>query len=122
MERATPALRRWFAMTCCIRKRSEKPKDCDRRDSPEGATPMTYLFQSPRSKKAAPQKRGSFKKRRLLPVFPGGQILTHHQRYPEDNGVVELPQVETRQLADFLQPVDQGIPVNEQLPGSLGHV
>ena len=67
---ATPALRRWFAMTCCIRKRSEKPKDCDQRESPEGFTPMTYLLQSPRNEKRCPAERGIFKKP-ITAGFPG---------------------------------------------------
>ena len=57
-----------------------------------------------------------------LPVFPGSQVLANHQRNPEDNGVVELPQVKTRKLADLFQTVHQGVAVDEQLPGSLGHV
>ena len=42
------------------------------------------------------------------------------QLYP--NFVVDPPQVQARQLLDLLQPVDQGIPVDEQLPGRLGDV
>ena len=72
--------------------------------------------------KRCPAERDIFKKHRLLPVFPGGQVLAHHQRYPEDDSVVELPQVQACQLADLLQPVDQGVPVDEQLPGGLGYV
>ena len=68
---ATPALRRWFAMTCCIRKCSEKPKDCDRRESLEGCIPVTCLFQSPRSKKSCPAKAGQLQKAQITAGFPG---------------------------------------------------
>ncbi|CAN4027001.1 Lipocalin-like domain-containing protein, partial [Dysosmobacter welbionis] len=53
---------------------------------------------------------------------PGGQIFLDHQSHLEGNGVVELPQVQARQLLDLLQPVHQSVPVDEQLPGGLGHV
>ena len=48
-----------------------------------------------------------------LSALPGGQILANHQRDPEHNGVVKLPQVKARQLADLLQPVHQGVAVDE---------
>ena len=53
---------------------------------------------------------------------PGDEVLLDHQRHLEGNCVVELPQVQTGELLDLLQPVDQGIPVDEELPGGLRHV
>ena len=46
-----------------------------------------------------------------------GQILLDHQRDLERDGVVELPQIQTRQLLDLLQPVHQRVSVDEQLAG-----
>ena len=51
-----------------------------------------------------------------------GQILLDHQCDLERNGVVELPQIQTRQLLDLLQPIHQRVPVDEQLPRRLRHV
>ena len=51
-----------------------------------------------------------------------GEVLLHHQRYLEGDGVVKLPQIQTRQLFDLLQPVHQRVPVDEQLPSGLGDV
>ena len=45
-----------------------------------------------------------------------GQVLLDHQRHLEGNGIVELPQIQTRQLLDLLQTVHQGVAVDEQLP------
>ena len=36
--------------------------------------------------------------------------------------MVELPQVQAGELLDLLQAVDQGVSVDEQLPGGLGDV
>ena len=36
--------------------------------------------------------------------------------------MVKLTQIQAGELLDFLQAVDQGVTVNEQFPGSLGHV
>ena len=76
---------------------------------------------------------GTVDKRTAVPLWgmPGpalridpsaGQILFHHQRHLESNGVVELPQVQAGELFDLLQPVHQGVPVDEELPGGLGDV
>ena len=40
---------------------------------------------------------------------PAGEVLLHHQRYLEGDGVVKLPQIQTRQLLDLLQPVHQRV-------------
>ena len=53
---------------------------------------------------------------------PGNEVLLDHQRHLEGNGIIELPQVQAGELLDLLQPVHQGVAVDEQLPGSLGHV
>ena len=50
------------------------------------------------------------------------QILLHHQRHLEGDGVVELPQVQAGELLDLFQTVDQRIAVDKELPGSLGDV
>ena len=50
------------------------------------------------------------------------QILLHHQRHLEGDGVVELPQVQAGELLDLFQAVDQGVAVDEELPGRLGDV
>ena len=51
-----------------------------------------------------------------------GEVLLHHQGHLEDDGVLELPQVQAGDFLDFLQAVDQGVPVDEQLAGRLGDV
>ena len=51
-----------------------------------------------------------------------GQVFLDHQGYLEGDGIVELPQVQAGELFDLLQPIDQGVPVDEQLSGRLGHV
>ena len=66
-------------------------------------------------------------KRRSLRYFrlsglSGRQILADHQRHLEDDGMVELPQVQPGELLDLLQAEDQGISMDEQLPGSLGDI
>ena len=45
-------------------------------------------------------------------VFPGCQILADHQGHPEDNGVVELPQIQTGELPDFfnIKPKNRAAP------------
>ena len=52
----------------------------------------------------------------------GGQVLADHQGHLEDDGVVELAQIQAGELLDLLQAIHQGIAVDEQLPGSLGNV
>ena len=51
-----------------------------------------------------------------------GQVLLNHQRYLEGDRIVELPQVQPRQLFNFLQPVDQGIAVDKELAGCLRYI
>lgn len=51
-----------------------------------------------------------------------GQVLLDHQRHLEGDGIVEFPQIQTRQLLDLLQTVHQGVAVDEQLPRRLRHV
>ena len=53
---------------------------------------------------------------------PAGQVLLDHEGDLEGDGVVELPQVQAGELLDLLQPVDQGVAVDEELPGGLGDV
>ena len=48
-----------------------------------------------------------------------GEVLFDHQCHLEGDGVIKFPQIQSRQLLDLLQPVHQGIPVHEELPGSL---
>lgn len=55
-------------------------------------------------------------------IVPRRQVLLDHQRHLEDDGVVELPEVEARELLDLFQPVDQGVAVDEELAGGLGDV
>jgi len=50
------------------------------------------------------------------------KIFLNHKCDLENDSVVEFPQVQARKLLDLLQAVDQGIAVDEQLPGRLGHV
>ena len=52
----------------------------------------------------------------------GCQILLDHQGNLEDDGVIELPQIQTGELLDLLQPVNQGIAVYEQLSGSFRYI
>ena len=49
--------------------------------------------------------------------FPGVQVLAHHQGNPEDDGMVELAQIQAGELTDLFQTVDQSISVDEQLTG-----
>ena len=51
-----------------------------------------------------------------------GQVLLDHQRDLERDGIVELPQIQPRQLLDLLQPVHQRVAVDKQLAGGLGDV
>ena len=41
------------------------------------------------------------------------QVFLDHERHLEDDGVVELPEVQARELLDLLQAVDQGVAVDE---------
>ena len=52
----------------------------------------------------------------------GAEIFFNHQRNLKDNGMVKLPQVEAGDLLDLLQPVDQCVAVNKQLPRCFRHV
>ena len=51
-----------------------------------------------------------------------GQILLDHQGDLEGDGVIELPQIQAGQLLDFLQTIDQRVPVDKQLTRRLGYV
>ena len=53
---------------------------------------------------------------------PGYQILLDHQSHLEGDGVVELTQIQTGELLELLQTVDQSVAVDEQLSGRLRHV
>ena len=55
-------------------------------------------------------------------VLAGHQIFFDHQRHLENDRVVKLAQIETCELLDLLQPVDQRVAVDEQLPGRLRDV
>ena len=44
-----------------------------------------------------------------LSGFAGGQVLADHQGHLEDDGVVELAQVQPGELLDLLQTVDHAI-------------
>ena len=66
--------------------------------------------------------RAAFRGRSDHTVVAGGQILLDHEGDLEDDGIVELAQVETRELLDLLQTVDQRIAVDEQLAGGLGDI
>ena len=57
-----------------------------------------------------------------LSIFPGCQVLADHQRHSEDNGVIEFPQIQAGELLDLFQTVNQGVTVDEQLPGGFGYV
>ena len=50
----------------------------------------------------------------------GGKVLFDHQRHLEGDGVVELAQVEARELLDLLETVDERISVDEQLSRRFG--
>ena len=52
----------------------------------------------------------------------GRQILTHHQCYLEHDGMVKLTQIQSGQLLDLLQTVNQRITMDKQLAGSFGHI
>ena len=73
-------------------------------------------------KKGTPFPGVPFKNVRLLPGFTAGQILSDHQSHLEDDGMVKLPQIKAGELLDLFQTVDQGVAVDEQLPGGFGNV
>ena len=50
----------------------------------------------------------------------GGKVLFDHERDLEGDGVVELAQVEARELLDLLETVDERISVDEQLSRRFG--
>ena len=52
----------------------------------------------------------------------GIEILLDHQRHLEDDGVVELPQIQTGEFLDLLEPVDQGVAVYKETAAGLGDV
>ncbi len=51
-----------------------------------------------------------------------GQIFLNHQSHLEDDSVVELSQIQTGQLLNLLQTVDQGVTVNKQLSGGFRNI
>ena len=50
----------------------------------------------------------------------GGKVLFDHERDLEGDGVVELAQIEARELLDLLETVDERISVDEQLSRRFG--
>ena len=52
----------------------------------------------------------------------GGQVLADHQRHLEHDGMVELAQVQTRQLLDLFQAVHQSVAMDKQLTGGFGNI
>ena len=50
------------------------------------------------------------------------EILADHERDLENDGVIELAQVETGQFFDLFETVDQRVAVYEQLARGLGNV
>ena len=55
-------------------------------------------------------------------AISAGKIFAHHQSHLKHDGMVKFPQIKAGQLLDLFQAVYQGISVNEQLPGSFGHI
>ena len=53
---------------------------------------------------------------------PGDQVLLDHQSYLKGDGVIELPQIQAGELFDLLQAVNQGVPVDKELPGGLRYI
>ena len=51
-----------------------------------------------------------------------GEVLSDHQGHLEDDGVVELPQIQAGELLDLLQTIDQSIAVDKELSGGLGDI
>ena len=70
------------------------------------------------------KKRTAFRRSLYVRLsgLAGRQVLSDHQGHLEDDGVVELPQVQAGELLDLLQAVDQGVAVDEELSGGLGDV
>ena len=52
----------------------------------------------------------------------GGEVLFDHQRYLEDDSVVELAQVQAGQLFDLFQTIHQRVAVHKQAAAGLGDV
>ena len=52
----------------------------------------------------------------------GIKIFLDHQCYLEGDGMLKLSQIQSRQLTDLLQTVNQRIAVNEQLSRGFGYV
>lgn len=48
-------------------------------------------------------------------LVAGCQILAYHQGNLKDDGMIELTQIETGELLDLLQTINQRIAVNKQL-------
>ena len=51
---------------------------------------------------------------------PAGQIFLDHQRHLEGDGIVKLPEIQTGELLDLLETVDERISVDEQLSRRFG--
>ena len=59
---------------------------------------------------------------RSVPGRIGGEVLFDHQRHLEDDGVIEVAQIKTGDLADLFQTVDQRVAVDEQAAAGLGDI
>ena len=82
-----------------------------------------YRAHRPQTKKH-PRSRRNRAPQRLFSVFGrvGGQILFDHQGHLEDDSVIELAQVETGELLDLFQAVDQGVAVYKQAAAGFGDI
>ena len=52
----------------------------------------------------------------------GAEVLLDHEGHLEGDGMLKLAEIQAGQLADLLQAVHQGIAVDEELTGGLGHI
>ena len=59
---------------------------------------------------------------RLISRILGRKIAAYHQSNLEGDRVIEFTKIETRQLFDLIQTVNESISVNEHLSGRFGHV
>ena len=59
---------------------------------------------------------------RLISRILGGEIAAYHQSNLEGDRVIKFTKIETRQLFDLIQTVNESISVNEHLSGRFGHV
>ena len=58
----------------------------------------------------------------LLRLLLRVEIFLDHQRHLEDDRVIELAQIESRQLFNLFQTVDEGVAMYEELSRGLGDV